>query len=112
MRELAKFVPELANFEEYLCSKFEEELSLEIRKNMYVSGSQSYKEVVQLALRVEKLTDEKMSLGNFQKKKDLVSYLVSHRRRFKVLTFWVILLVWDLDQSALLNLFDPLNLLT
>ena len=32
MRELAEFVPKLANSEEYLCSKFEEGLSLEIRK--------------------------------------------------------------------------------
>ena len=30
LRELAKFVLELANFEEYLCSMFEEGLSLEI----------------------------------------------------------------------------------
>ena len=29
LRELLKFVPEPTNFEEYLCSKFEEGLSLE-----------------------------------------------------------------------------------
>ena len=46
MRELAEFVPELANSEEYLCSKFEEGLSLKIREKMFVSSSQSYKEVV------------------------------------------------------------------
>ena len=46
MRELADFVPELANSEEYLCSKFEEGLSLEIREKMSVSGSQGYKKVV------------------------------------------------------------------
>ena len=33
-------VLELANSEEYLCSKFEEGLSLEIREKMSVSGSQ------------------------------------------------------------------------
>ena len=30
LRELADFVPELANSEKYLCSKFEEGLSLKI----------------------------------------------------------------------------------
>ena len=44
--ELAEFILELANFEEYLCSKFEERLSLEIREKMSVLGSPSYKEVV------------------------------------------------------------------
>ena len=65
MRELAEFVPELANYEEYLCSKFEEGLSLEIREKMYIFCSQSYKEVVQLALRAKKLIGERMSRGNF-----------------------------------------------
>ena len=69
LKELAKFVPKLANFEEYLCSKFEEGLSLEIREKMSVSGSPSYKEVVQLTLKVEKLTSEKMSRDTFQKRK-------------------------------------------
>ena len=59
LRELADFIPELANFEEYLCSKFEEGLSLEIREKMSVSGNQNYKKVVQLALRAEKLTRER-----------------------------------------------------
>ena len=39
LRELAKFVLKLVNFEEYLCSKFEEVLSLEIREKMSVIGS-------------------------------------------------------------------------
>ena len=69
LRELLEFVPELANFDEYLCSKFKEGLSLEIREKMSVTRSQSYKEVVQLALRVEKLTGERMSQSNFQKRK-------------------------------------------
>ena len=69
MRELVEFVPEQANFEEYLCSKFEKGLSLEIRENMSISGSQSYKEVVQLTLRTEKLTDERMARGSFQRRK-------------------------------------------
>ena len=36
---------------------------------MYVSGGQSYKKVVQFALRDEKITNERMSRGNFQKRK-------------------------------------------
>ena len=39
LRELAEFVPKLANSEMYLCSKFEEGLSLEIQEKMSVSGS-------------------------------------------------------------------------
>ena len=58
VRELAEFVIEVANFEEYLCSKFEKGLNLEIREKMFVSGNQSSKEVVQLALRAKKLTSE------------------------------------------------------
>ena len=65
LRVLTKFVPKLANFEEYLCFKFEEGLTLEIRENMFFSGGQSYKEMVQLALREEKLTSERMSQGRF-----------------------------------------------
>ena len=46
LRELAEFVPELASFEEYLCSKFEEGLTLEIREKMSISDGQNYKEIV------------------------------------------------------------------
>ena len=67
MRELYEFVPELSNSEEYLCSKFEEDLTLEIREKIFVSGGQSYKEIIQLVLRAEKLTSERMSRGKFQK---------------------------------------------
>ena len=42
---------------------------MEIREKMSVIGSQSYKEVVQLALTVEKLIGERMSRGSFQKRK-------------------------------------------
>ena len=69
MRELAEFVPKLANSEEYLRSKFEEGLSLEVREKMSVLGSQSYKEVVQLALRAEKHTRERRSRVVFKKQK-------------------------------------------
>ena len=47
LRQLVEFVPEMAESEEYLCSKFEEGLNLDIREKMSVSGSQSYKEMVQ-----------------------------------------------------------------
>ena len=46
--KLIEFVPELANSEEYLCSKFEEGLTLEIQKKMFVLGGQSYKVVQSL----------------------------------------------------------------
>ena len=36
LRELAKFVPKMANFEEYLCLKFEKGLTLEIREKMSI----------------------------------------------------------------------------
>ena len=69
LRELVEFVPKVANFEEYLCSKFEESLNLEVREKMYVSDNQSYKEVVQLTLKAKKLTSERLAKGKFQKRK-------------------------------------------
>ena len=69
LKELAEFVPEVANFEDYLCSKFEKGLNLEVWEKMYVSSNQSYKEIVQLALREEKLTNERLNRGKFQKMK-------------------------------------------
>ena len=65
MRELAEFVTKVANFEEYLCSKFEKSLNLEVWDKMLVFGNQSYKKVVQLVLRVEKLTSERLAKGKF-----------------------------------------------
>ena len=91
---MAKFVPEMSRSEEYLCSKFEEGLNLEIREKMSVSGSQNYKEVVQLALRAEKLANERGNKGKFQKRKGLGSCLGNLLRRVKVLS----LLVIDQDQ--------------
>ena len=70
LRELAEFVPEVINSEDYRCSKFEEGLNLEVREKMSVSGNQSYKKVVQLALRVEKLANERFNKGKFQKRKN------------------------------------------
>ena len=65
LRELSKFVLELANSEEYFCFKFEEGLSLDIREKMSIIETQSYKEMVQLVLSAEKLMGEKMSCRNF-----------------------------------------------
>ena len=70
LRELAEFVPEVINFEDYLCSKFEEGLNLEVWEKMSMSGNQSYKEVVQLALREKKLANERLNRGKFQKRKN------------------------------------------
>ena len=62
---MAEFVPKMAGFEKYLSFKFEEGLNLEIREKMSVSDSQNYKEMVQLALRVEKLASERGAKGRF-----------------------------------------------
>ena len=62
LRKLSEFVLELANSEEYLCSKFEEGLSSEIREKMSITKTQSYKEVVQLALRAQKLSHPKSGM--------------------------------------------------
>ena len=67
LRELAEFVLEVINFEDYLFSKFEEGLNLEVREKMSVSGNQSYKKVVQLALRAEKLANERFNKGKFRR---------------------------------------------
>ena len=100
MRELADFVPELANSEEYLCSKFEEGLNLQIREKMSVIGSQNYKEMVQLALRAEKLTRERRSRGSFQKKKGSDLPQGNHQRKAEVQTFQKIPLVLELILSV------------
>ena len=59
----------MSRSEEYLCLKFEEGLNLEIREKMSVSGSQNYKKMVQLALRAEKLANERGNKRKFQKRK-------------------------------------------
>ena len=46
LRNYTEFVPKMVNFEEYLCSEFEEGLTLKIWEKMSVLSSQSYKEVV------------------------------------------------------------------
>ena len=69
LRELVEFVPEVTGSEEYLCSKFEKGLNLEIREKISIFNNQNYKEVVQLALRAEKLTNERVAKGKFQKMK-------------------------------------------
>ena len=87
LRELAEFVPEVINFEDYLCSKFKEGLNLEVREKISVFGNQSYKEVVQLALRVEKLANERLNRGNFKRGRILGFYQGNLRKRAKVLSF-------------------------
>ena len=39
LRELAEFVPKMANLEEYLCLKFKKGLAFEIREKMSISSS-------------------------------------------------------------------------
>ena len=69
---------------------------MEIRKKMSITRTQSYKKMVQLALRAEKLTSERMSRSNFLNRKDSILYLVNHQRRVKVLNHLVILLALGL----------------
>ena len=84
LKELAEFVLEVINSEDYLCSKFEEGLNLEVREKMSVSSNQSYKEVVQLALRAEKLVNERFNRGKFQKRKNFGFLSGNLRKRAKV----------------------------
>ena len=65
LTELAEFVSEVFGSEEYLCSKFEKGLNLEIQEKMFVFDNQNYKEVVQLTLKAEKLINEKVTKGKF-----------------------------------------------
>ena len=58
LKDLAAFVPELVGTEEMLSSKFEGGLNLTIREKMSITSGQGFKEVVQQALRVEKLVQE------------------------------------------------------
>ena len=58
LKDLAAFVPELVGMEEMLSSKFERGLNLSIREKMSITGAQSFKEIVQQALRAEKLLQE------------------------------------------------------
>ena len=39
LRESVEFVPEVANSKEYLCSKFEECLNLEVREKISISSN-------------------------------------------------------------------------
>ncbi|EOY01006.1 Gag protease polyprotein [Theobroma cacao] len=56
--ELMSYVPDLVKSEQDQASYFEEGLRNEIRERMTVTGREPHKEVVQMALRAEKLTNE------------------------------------------------------
>ncbi|WRX18079.1 zinc finger protein [Theobroma cacao] len=56
--ELMLYVPKLVRLEQDQVNYFEEELRNEIRKRMIVTGKESYKKVVKMALRAEKLATE------------------------------------------------------
>ena len=74
-----------------------------------MSGSQSYKEMVQLALRDEKLTGKEDPGVAFKKEKDLVSPPSNHQRKVKIQIFLRILLVRGLILSVHHSLFDLHN---
>ena len=58
LKDLAAFVPELVGSKKMLASKFEGGLNLSIREKMSITGAQSFKQIVQQALRTEKLVQE------------------------------------------------------
>ncbi|WRX12256.1 Retrotransposon gag domain - like 10 [Theobroma cacao] len=66
--ELMLYVPDLANY-------FEEGLHNEIREPMIVTSKESYKEVVQMALRAEKLATENRRIrAEFAKRRNLPTF--------------------------------------
>ena len=104
---MTEFVPEMTGLAEYLYSKFEEGLNLEIRKKMYVFGSQNYKEIVQLALRTKKLANERRAKGKFQKRKGCRD---NFPRKVEVLNLRAIHPVQAQNLLVHLRLFDLHNL--
>ncbi|XP_039115300.1 uncharacterized protein LOC120250538 [Dioscorea cayenensis subsp. rotundata] len=82
LKDLANFVPELAPTEEVLCSKFEVGLNLGIRERMTVTSKQSFKEMVQSALRAEQLVREgKRVRENIAKRRSLEAGQPSKKSR-------------------------------
>ncbi|WRX10271.1 Retrotransposon gag domain - like 10 [Theobroma cacao] len=72
--ELMSYVPELVRLEQDQVNYFEEGLRNEIRKRMIVTSNESYKEVVQMALRAEKLVTENRRIrAEFTKRKNLLT---------------------------------------
>ncbi|WRX31634.1 hypothetical protein QQP08_024121 [Theobroma cacao] len=58
--ELMSYIPKLVRLEQDQVNYFEEGLYNEIRERMIVTGKESYKEVVQMALRAKKLATERI----------------------------------------------------
>ncbi|KAH7690291.1 hypothetical protein IHE45_02G038000 [Dioscorea alata] len=72
LKDFASFIPELAPTEEVLCSKFEVGLNLGIRERITVTSKQSFKEMVQSALRADQLVREgKRVRENIAKRRSL-----------------------------------------
>ncbi|EOY13520.1 Gag protease polyprotein [Theobroma cacao] len=69
--ELMLYVPNLVKYEQDKASYFEEELRNEIKERMTVTGKEPHKEVVQMALRAEKLATENRKISTeFAKRKN------------------------------------------
>ncbi|EOY14025.1 Gag protease polyprotein, putative [Theobroma cacao] len=69
--ELMSYVPKLVRLEQDQVNYFEEGLCNEIRERMLVTGKESYKEVMQMALRAEKLTTENRQIrAEFAKRRN------------------------------------------
>ncbi|EOY08615.1 Gag protease polyprotein [Theobroma cacao] len=69
--ELMSYVPNLVKTEQDQANYFEEGLQNEIRDRMTVMGKEPYKEVVQMALRAEKLATENRKIrAEFAKRRN------------------------------------------
>ncbi|WRX28969.1 Retrotransposon gag domain - like 10 [Theobroma cacao] len=80
--ELMSYVPELVRLEQDQVNYFDEGLHNEIRERMIVTGKESYKEVVQMALRAEKLTTENRQIrAEFAKRRNLPMILGQSLKR-------------------------------
>ena len=84
---------------------------MEIREKMSVTRTQTYKKIIQLALRVEPKVKDYLEVTS-RRENDLVLYPISHQRKVKVLNHLIILLVLGLVQSVLHSPSDHYNCLS
>ncbi len=68
LRALSAFAPDYANSAEDMCTRFEEGLRMEIREKLVGTNVERYKDLVQLALKAERLLVEKGELKDRQQK--------------------------------------------
>ncbi|WRX25693.1 Retrotransposon gag domain - like 10 [Theobroma cacao] len=85
--ELILYIPKLVRLEQDQVNYLEEGLRNEIRERMIVTGKESYKKVVQMALRAEKLAIEKRQIRvEFIKRRNPPTFLSQSSKRGRDLT--------------------------